>query len=515
MDVPKTFLLSFLSCCNSLCGYVLYGDCVIRVPYNFDCVEMGKRAKAKRAAKRAAMRAPKKQRFSKAFLAAMPRGRRPRRERKPMTEGIRPEGSGNKGIRRSRMGAPFLIPDRTESLGDVSGSVAFSNTNYNINPGLVTSFPWLSQLAQAFEYWSCDSIEYDFKSTSGSAIQSASAALGKVVMATDYDVFDSNFTTTQQAENYDGFTRCEVWKNAKHIVLGGNRRVGKLPVTEFKIRPGAVPSGADQSLYDIGNFQFITSGQPSAFLIGELFVTYRGLKFYKPKTSTPLGAAILAGHWAGVPTTSNGGAMAAMVQRSGSNVVATISGGSVEPATITIANPGRYLVCFGAAAATTYTANGGLSESTNVTYPNILDGSTASVVQGASTAQFATIQIVDVNSPNGIITMAKPTTVTGAVTSDLLIVQIPSNLTLGKRSRDGERIDALSLMLKGIQESLRSLGAPVSEDEEEYKRVIEPVELNGRVVGRLTDRIFGSFPDSVSERSASRSSSRDTIKSRA
>lgn len=482
----------------------------LRSPNNFDCVKMGKRAKAKRAMKRAVMRAPKKQRFSRAFVAAMPRGRRPRRERKPLTEGIRPAGTGNKGIRHSRMGLPFTIPDRTESLGDVSGSIAFANTNYDINPGLSTSFPWLSILAQAFEYWSVDKFEYSFKSTSGSAIQSASAALGKVVMATDYDVFDTNFTTTQQAENYEGFTRTETWKDATHVVMGGGRRVGKLPVSEFKIRSGSVPAGADQSLYDLGNFQLITSGQPSAFLIGELFVTYRGLKFYKPKTATPLGQFILAAHYAGVPTTSNGGAFAAMVQNAGSNI-GVVFNTSAEPATMTIANPGRYLLAFSNIAATNYTGGGAITASTNCTDAKILDTATlASVrVNCATSSTSLELHIVDVTAPNGIVTCAKPTTVTGACVSDLMICQIPSNLN---RNRVDDRVDGLVAMLKACQDTLRSLGAPVSDDEDEYKRVIEPVELNGRVVGRLVDRFEGVYPDPVDERSSSRSSSRDTKK---
>jgi len=479
----------------------------LRSPNNFDCVEMGKRAKAKRAMKRAEKHAPKKQRFSKAFAAAMPRGRRPRRVRQPMAEGIRPAGSGNKGIRRSRMGMPFAIPDRTESLGDVSGSVAFVNTNYNINPGLTTSFPWLSQLAQAFEYWSCDSLEYEFKSTSGSAIQSASAALGKVVMATDYDVFDTNFTTTQQAENYDGFTRCEVWKNAKHIVLGGNRRVGKLPVSEFKIRPGSVPSGADQSLYDLGNFQFITSGQPSAFLIGELFVTYRGLKFYKPKTATPLGQFILAAHYAGTPTSADPGA--AMVQRSGSNIMLTTANTS-----FTIANPGRYLCVFAAYGSTSWTSGGGMSAGTNCLNLSVWNNSTHGAYDAglAGTAGEINIAVFDVTAPNGVVNIAAGTLV-GTGTSDLYVVQVPSGLSKSRVASD--RVDALAKQVRLMMSSLASLGADCSEDDDEYKQVIEPVELNGRVVGRLVNRFEGVYPDLDPERSASRSSSRDLKKSRA
>jgi len=265
-------------------------------------------------------------------------------------------------------------------------------------------------------------------------------------------------------------------------------------------------------LYDLGNFQFITSGQPSAFLIGELFVTYRGLKFYKPKTATPLGQFILSAHYAGVPTTANGGSFAAMTQRSGSNIGLTFSAAGVEPATMTIANPGRYMISFLAVAATTYTAAGSMIASTNCTDAKILEGNTSPASAPNVTTTVNELHILDVNAPNGVVTLVKPTTITGAATTDLFVTQIPSNLTLGKRSRDGERIDALSLMLKSIQESLRSLGAPVSEDDEEYKRVIEPVELNGRVVGRLVDRFEGVYPDSISERSASRSSSRDTKK---
>lgn len=478
----------------------------LRSPNNFDCVEMGKRAKAKRAMKRAVMHAPKKQRFSKAFKAEMPKGRRSR-VRHVVTEGIRPIGTGNKGIRRSRMGLPFVIPDRTESLGDVSGSTGFANTNYNINPGLTTSFPWLSILAQAFEYWSVDKIEYSFKSTSGSAIQSASAALGKVVMSTDYDVFDTNFTTTQQAENYEGFTRTETWKDATHVVMGGGRRVGKLPVSEWKIRNGSIPAGADQSLYDLGNFQLITSGQPSAFIIGELFVTYRGLKFYKPKTATPLGQFILAAHYAGTPTSASPGA--AMVQRSGSNIVLTTANTS-----FTIANPGRYLCVFAAFGSTSWTSGGGMSAGANCTGVNVWNNSTHSAYDAglAATAGEINIAVFDVTAPNGVVNIAAGTLV-GTGTSDIYVVQVPSGLSKSRVAND--RVDALAKQVRVMMDSLASLGANCSEDEDDYKQVIEPVELNGRVVARLVDRIEGGNPYFMDQRSSSRSSSRDPQNKRA
>jgi len=72
-------------------------------------------------------------------------------------------GSGNYAIKKNSLcnaQVPFMhsanevvrIKHR-EFLGNVSGSVGYVSTSYNINPGLKASFPWLFTTAASFEQY--------------------------------------------------------------------------------------------------------------------------------------------------------------------------------------------------------------------------------------------------------------------------------------------------------------------------------------------------------------------------
>jgi len=72
------------------------------------------------------------------------------------------------------------------------------------------------------------------------------------------------------------------------------------PFKKWFIRTGPIPSGTDQRLYDLCNFQIATSGMQANAVIGELWVTYC-VKFSKPQLSpAPTdGAALFLGKTAG------------------------------------------------------------------------------------------------------------------------------------------------------------------------------------------------------------------------
>jgi len=73
----------------------------------------------------------------------------------------------------------FIVRHR-EYMTDVYASQAFDITSYNINPGLLVSFPWLAQVADSFEQYKMRGLVYEFKSMSSDAVLSsgASSALG-------------------------------------------------------------------------------------------------------------------------------------------------------------------------------------------------------------------------------------------------------------------------------------------------------------------------------------------------
>jgi hypothetical protein len=181
-----------------------------------------------------------------------------------------------------------------EYIGDIIGTTAFANNvQLSLNPGVSATFPWLSQLATNFEQYKLHGCAFEYKTTSGTSIGSTNTALGTVIMATQYDVYDTPFTTKQQMENYQFGSSCVPFENMVHPI---ECKPSQTTVDKLYIRSGSI--SGDQRLYDLGLFQLATAGMQSGVTtIGELWVTY-DVTLMKPKISS---AAQLFGHWVESP----------------------------------------------------------------------------------------------------------------------------------------------------------------------------------------------------------------------
>lgn len=152
---------------------------------------------------------------------------------------------------------------------------AFNLVSYNINAGLQQTFPWLSQIAQNFTLYQLVGCIFEYKPTSGE-LGSVSNALGKVVMATQYDPDAANFTSTIEMENYDYNDSC---KPSEHMLHGIETDRSQAATNMLYVRTG--PSPKDKVFTDYGVFQIATEGLPvnvpagTIINIGELWVSYR------------------------------------------------------------------------------------------------------------------------------------------------------------------------------------------------------------------------------------------------
>jgi len=174
-----------------------------------------------------------------------------------------------------------------EFLADITGSVAFALQSYDINPGIAQTFPWLSQVASLYEYHDFLGLVFEYRPTSGSAVSASSSALGTVVFATNYNVTDGNFATKQQAESYEFSTSTVPFNSMLHPVECQPR---SNITNNLLVRNSlALASTENQQLYDLGNFQVITQGMQSAYIVGELWVTYH-VRLSKPRIApAPVG----------------------------------------------------------------------------------------------------------------------------------------------------------------------------------------------------------------------------------
>ncbi|QKV51005.1 putative capsid protein [Crucivirus sp.] len=177
----------------------------------------------------------------------------------------------------------FTIRHR-EFVTDITASQSFSGIALNLNPGIASTFPWLSQLAQNFEEWFPKKIVFRFKTTSSDSVVSTAtaASLGTVIIATEYNPLNGIFANKQQMENYDGAKSTKPSRSMTHYV---NCKRSQNPLDQYFIRTGSVPAGGDQRFYDLGLTQVATVGIPAGTnknVIGELWIDYE-IELKKPK----------------------------------------------------------------------------------------------------------------------------------------------------------------------------------------------------------------------------------------
>lgn len=186
-------------------------------------------------------------------------------------------------IKNSKNG---VIIRHKEYLGDINPSQQFQNNIYPINPGLLRTFPWLSQIADAFQEFEFRGLAFTFKSMSSNNVLSdaASTSLGTVMLATEYNADNDGFETKTQMENSEYSNSIKPSNSITHYVECAR---GQTPLTRLYVRTGEVPVNQDKKFYDLGIFQIATQGMqntnesPVNNSIGELWVSYE-IQFFKP-----------------------------------------------------------------------------------------------------------------------------------------------------------------------------------------------------------------------------------------
>jgi len=158
-----------------------------------------------------------------------------------------------------------------EFIQDITGSIAFNNEAYAINPGNTRTFPYLYRIAQQFQTYQMEGLCFEFVSTSADALNSTNTALGAVIMGIQYDSLDQRFANKQQAENTQGTIS---GKPSSNMVMCVECRPGENPLTDlYIVRPGQSPQ-SDIRFQNLGNFQLMTVGMQAAAVIGELWISY-------------------------------------------------------------------------------------------------------------------------------------------------------------------------------------------------------------------------------------------------
>jgi hypothetical protein len=168
----------------------------------------------------------------------------------------------------------------SESLGRFNGSVNFTETQFQINPGQAGTFPWLSQEAKLWEKYEFDKLDFEFRTT----INEFSAnAFGRVILGVDFDAADPPPSTRSQAEISRPVTAQAPYFNQ---LLRLRKSDMHDSVKRHYVRPGNLPGGADIKTYDVGTLNFGTDGNINANEVGELWVHYSGMFYNQVLEST-------------------------------------------------------------------------------------------------------------------------------------------------------------------------------------------------------------------------------------
>lgn len=162
-----------------------------------------------------------------------------------------------------------------EYLQDINGSINFNNLQFPINPGLSSTFPWLSQMASLYESYIFKRLHFIYEPAC------PSITAGSVMLAIDFDAADQAAVSKIQFMAYHNAVRNTAWENVTYrsdlsdlIKFGIQRYVRSGPVANTDIKT-----------YDIGNFQLATSNFVAATFVGELYVEYE-VEFYTPQLSS-------------------------------------------------------------------------------------------------------------------------------------------------------------------------------------------------------------------------------------
>lgn len=338
------------------------------------------------------------------------------------------------------------VVQHREYIQDVvgTGSTAFSLSEFNINPGLNNTFPWLSFLAANYEQYEIRGMVFEYKSLCSDQTAGAASALGSVILATDYDSIDSNYASKAEMEQSQYCTSGKPSNDIIHPVECAPNRTS-IPINY--IRSTAQPAGTDIRLYDLGKFQLALAGipaatAPAASLLGELWVTYE-IVLYKPQVSNVsffyqadhfnLGAT-----WASPAQSTGFGTTAAIAiaktAESGSNLGWTITGVNelTCPRTLPI---GRYLMNIKWLGASTALVTAlVVTFGTGLTQLAIQNGNTAGASNAAAgetaVQQWVTVtfQVVSLLTTTSTITISAGTLPGTPAAGDIFIIRLPGTL---------------------------------------------------------------------------------------
>jgi len=173
-----------------------------------------------------------------------------------------------------------IVVRHREFLTEIRGATAFTVRNeFNLNPGLSTTFPWLSGLASQYSQYKIKGLVYHYIPTSGNAVSSTNAALGTVMIQTSYRATEPVPSSKIEMLNEYWASESKPSEEFCHPIECNPK---ENPFNVQYIRTGTLPATENQLMYDLGRTTVAVSGQQAnGTVLGDLWVTYE-IELKKP-----------------------------------------------------------------------------------------------------------------------------------------------------------------------------------------------------------------------------------------
>lgn len=339
-----------------------------------------------------------------------------------------------------------------EYIGDVLSSTTFSSVSIPLNPGLITSYPWLSKIASAFQQYKIKGMVVEFI-PEVSEVAASEVSLGFVALAAEYRTDLPPFPSLNQALESQFAVSCKPNSNCS---LAIECDPAQSPYNLWYVRTGSVPSGEDIKTFDFVDLNVLVgNNQTGGVILGQIWNSYE-IELLRPTSflDPPAGQFYMRIHSTGSTSANpfNGFVVPAYTNPIGTNIVGATVTQQLAADGGTIGNPGNgqmsitlprgltgdFLVtftCTGGATAlllanatltlTNATGLGILSNASSQGAPNVAQTASIVMMDAAFTisdAQASTGQAVVVLGGSSLVLPTSPL-------MDLVIAQITSAAT--------------------------------------------------------------------------------------
>ncbi len=267
-----------------------------------------------------------------------------------------------------------------EPVLQVDGTAADSFRTISLNPGLASSAPWASQVAQAFENYEVRGFKVHY------APRSSASTSGRIVVGIDYDATDPAPATFAQIANYDDSFVSNAWEPFTLV----SKRANLMNLKKRYVRDE--PSVADQDLRftDLGKLYVFTTGCSVTSAIGDIFIEWDIVLSTPQIRESSFG--VLGGYFAGGGTLSGANPLGTVPVPDSGNRGVSLSAAS----RITFNEPGVYLVQLSTVGTglSTISFTAGSSCSTTAIIGTLINGATTT----SNKTNYVTVNTADVNA---------------------------------------------------------------------------------------------------------------------